>query len=76
MHFMAGLLAAAAVSCFATDLVSVRQASGVRPIVIGDFDRVVPQVVDGGGWKTTLILTNLDTKPVNWVVFFTDDNGE
>lgn len=38
-------------------------------------DAVLPQVVDGAGWKTTIILVNLSANPASFDLFFTDDNN-
>src|SRR5688572_12819321 len=77
MKLLAWILLAMAGVCPGADAVpSAARSDFNRRIVVGNFDRVVPQFVDGAGWKTTLILTNLDTKPINWVVFFIQDNGQ
>ncbi|MEK7754134.1 MAG: hypothetical protein AAB403_02120 [Planctomycetota bacterium] len=48
---------------------------GRRPAAVGDFDRVIPLVIDGGGWKTSLVLTNLDTRTVYFDLFFVGGDG-
>jgi hypothetical protein len=37
--------------------------------------RVISQMVDGGAWKTTIILVNTDTQPVNFTLRFWDETG-
>jgi hypothetical protein len=36
---------------------------------------VIPQLVDGNGWKTIITLVNLDDSSCSYTVFFNDDNG-
>ena len=43
-------------------------------IVVGPGDRFLCQLVDGDGWNTSFFLTNLDTKPINYLVRFRDAN--
>lgn len=38
-------------------------------------DSVIPQVVDGAGWKTTFVFHNVDTKTVRFRVFFLKSDG-
>jgi hypothetical protein len=38
-------------------------------------DTVIPQVVDGDGWKTTLRFVNLSSHPVTFNVLFLSDSG-
>lgn len=55
------------------------QASYGGPILrmaqMGEYDRVIPFVVDGGGWKTTFVLTNPDNKALYFAVWFVADDG-
>jgi hypothetical protein len=47
-----------------------------RPkMVVGEFDTVVPQVVDGATWQTSFFLTNLGTQTAYFAVYFSDDTG-
>lgn len=48
---------------------------GRRDVVIFSGDTVVPQVVDGGGWKTTFILVNLVDRVAPFVLLFFSDAG-
>jgi hypothetical protein len=59
----------------ATGTLAASTESGPRLMAVGDFDRVIPQVVDGAGWKTSFVLTNLDTKTVYVQMGFFSDNG-
>jgi hypothetical protein len=49
--------------------------SAERHIAVFTGDTVIPQFVDGGGWKTSVTLTNLDSKTVHFVVLFFNDDG-
>src|SRR5437867_1205161 len=46
-----------------------------RDVAVFTGDTVIPQFVDGGGWKTTITVTNLDSKTVHFVVLFFNDDG-
>lgn len=56
----------------------VQPASGTpQPrVVVFPGDRVIPQLVDGGGWKTSLFFVNLENHPVTFQVLFFKDNGD
>jgi hypothetical protein len=41
----------------------------------GVSGRVISQIADGGGWKTTIILVSTDTAPVNFILRFWDESG-
>ena len=46
-------------------------------VVVFAGDRVFPQVVNGGGWKTSFFLVNLENHPVTFqILFFTDDGND
>lgn len=48
-----------------------------KPIVVFTGDRVIPQFVDGGSWKTSMYLVNLENRSVSFqVLFFTDDGSD
>src|SRR5579862_8289916 len=48
-----------------------------QKVVVFSGDRVIPQVVDGGGWKTTFILNNLENTARHiQLVFFRDDGTD
>jgi hypothetical protein len=46
-----------------------------RDIAVFTGDTVIPQFVDGGGWKTTVTTTNLESFTVHFVVLFFNDDG-
>jgi hypothetical protein len=46
-----------------------------RDVAVFTGDTVIPQFVDGGGWKTTITVTNLDSRTVHFVVLFFNDDG-
>src|SRR6266481_1977253 len=51
-------------------------AKGTQPrVVVFTGDNVIPQLVDGNGWKTTLKFVNLDNHPVGFTVLFFADDG-
>jgi hypothetical protein len=53
-------------------------ASGIDPdrkISAGWIYDTLPQIADGGYWKTTIILTNLEDRAVSWTVKFFSDDG-
>jgi len=57
--------------------VAPRAASGQPGVVLFTGDTVFPQVVDGGTWKTSFIITNLDTVSRHCEVrFFRDDGSD
>jgi hypothetical protein len=43
-------------------------------VTVGDV--VLPYIVDGGGYRTTIRLTNLETRDVTVEIFFIGDDGE
>lgn len=46
-------------------------------IAVFPGDRVIPQFVDGGSWKTSMFFVNLESHPVSFqVLFFRDDGGD
>jgi len=57
---------------------TVQPASGaLQPrVVVFPGDRVIPQFVDGGSWKTSLFFVNLESHPVTFQVLFFKDNGD
>lgn len=76
---LAVLLWVAIVPVGAADKKLKRQASSGDPILrmaqMGEYDRVIPFIVDGGGWKTTFVLTNPDNKPLYFEVWFIGNDG-
>jgi hypothetical protein len=46
-----------------------------RGVVVFIGDRVIPQFVDGAGWKTSISVVNLENRTVNFQVLFFRDNG-
>jgi len=44
-------------------------------VVVLQGDTVIPQVVDGGGWKTTFKFVNLNNYPVTFKLLFFSDAG-
>src|SRR2546423_13685101 len=57
--------------------VAPRAASNRPGVVVFTGDTVFPQVVDGGTWKTSFIISNLDTvSPHCEVRFFRDDGTD
>jgi hypothetical protein len=54
---------------------SSRSKSDKKDIVVFVGDRVIPQFVDGAGWKTTITLINLENNLVAFQVLFFQDNG-
>ncbi|MCC6861962.1 MAG: hypothetical protein IT158_25545 [Bryobacterales bacterium] len=49
--------------------------SGPWPIEVGDYDVIIPHVVDGASWQTSFLLTNLGATTVYFAVRFRDDSG-
>ncbi len=58
---------AVSLACFATD--------NTRQFKVGFDDQIVPQVVDGGGWQTTIRLANLAPGAVRYQLLFFADDG-
>ena len=53
-----------------------QSASLIKPkVVVFAGDRVFPQVVNGGGWKTSFFLVNLENHPVTFQILFLTDDG-
>jgi hypothetical protein len=52
-----------------------RGKTSQKDVAVFTGDTVIPQFVDGGGWKTTITTTNLDSKTVHFVVLFFNDDG-
>lgn len=49
-------------------------AAGDRRITVGMGDQEIPLLVDGGGWKTSILLTNLSPLPAPYrVLLWTDE---
>lgn len=46
-----------------------------RSVETGAFDGVFPHIVDGGGWKTAIFLTNLSPGPSHYALFLRDNDG-
>ena len=62
---------------FLQDRLTRSSKSGAKPIVVFTGDRVIPQFVDGGSWKTSMYFVNLENHTVSFqVLFFTDDGSD
>src|SRR3981189_2608130 len=48
---------------------------GPKDVVVFTGDRVIPQFVDGGSWKTSMFFVNLENHSVSFQVLFFDDGG-
>ncbi|MEP6536091.1 MAG: hypothetical protein ABJF23_12270 [Bryobacteraceae bacterium] len=48
---------------------------GQKQVVVSPGDRVIPQFVDGGSWKTSLFFVNLESHSVTFQVLFFNDDG-
>lgn len=46
-----------------------------RNVVVFAGDRVIPQLVDGAGWQTSMTFVNLENRVVRFSVYFFADNG-
>jgi hypothetical protein len=46
-----------------------------RQVAVFPGDRVIPQVVDGDSWKTSMFFVNLENHSVSFQVLFFDDGG-
>jgi hypothetical protein len=46
-----------------------------REISAGSIYNIVPQIADGQGWKSTVVLANMESKAVSWTAAFWSDNG-
>jgi hypothetical protein len=42
---------------------------------VGEFDRTIPLVTDGGGTRTNFVLTNLDKKTIHFDLYFSTNDG-
>lgn len=62
--------------CFSAIVVADADgADSKRKIGAGSLYDTVPHMVDGGSWKTTLILVNMDTATRKYKVMFHGDDG-
>jgi hypothetical protein len=52
------------------------RGQGGKNVIVFTGDNVIPHVVDGAGWKTTFVLTNLDTRTIRFSLAFVADNGD
>jgi hypothetical protein len=53
-----------------------RSSTSVQPrVVVFTGDRVIPQFVDGGSWKTSIFLVNLENHTTSFQVLFFKDDG-
>ncbi len=57
-------------------ILAERDSLAPRPMPFNLTDRVIPQVVTGGGWTTTFFLTNLGTSDYKIDLGFYDDDGK
>lgn len=57
------------------DARSLAEADRQQRVMVTGFEDVIPQFVDGGGWQTTLILTNLSSSTAYFRVYFTSATG-
>ena len=46
-----------------------------RSVYVFTGDRVIPQLVDGAGWQTSMTFVNLENRSVRFNVYFFADNG-
>jgi hypothetical protein len=49
--------------------------SSQKQVVVFSGDRVIPQFVDGGSWKTSMFFVNLENHSVSFQVLFFNDDG-
>lgn len=47
----------------------------VHPRMVTSGDTVLPQIVAGGSWQTTIYLVNMTSSTMSFSLFFYDDNG-
>lgn len=47
-----------------------------RQMVVGEYDWVIPHLVEGSSWKTTFLVTNLDTQTAYASIYFFNDKAE
>ncbi len=66
MKAFAAMLAVS-LACFAAD--------DSRQFKVGFDDQIIPQVVDGGGWQTTIRLANLSPGAARYQLLFFGDDG-
>jgi hypothetical protein len=55
--------------------VRAEKQGGQKDVVVFIGDRVVPQFVDGSGWRTSMTLVNLEDHDVSFQVLFYNDDG-
>lgn len=54
---------------------TVTSKKATKEVVVFRGDTVIPQIVDGGGWKTTITLINLENRIVVFDLLFFQDSG-
>ena len=59
------------------DLTSTKAAGSgsVREAAVGPFDRVSPVLLNGNGFSTSLVFTNLDIKTIYLELYFVKSDG-
>ena len=59
------------------DMTSTKSArsGSVREAAVGPFDRVSPVLLNGNGFSTSLVFTNLDIKTIYLDVYFVTSDG-
>jgi hypothetical protein len=53
----------------------IEGAAQTEHLWVGMDDDVLPQVADGGGWKTSITLVNMDTEPAQYTLEFFRNGG-
>ncbi len=59
-------------------MAAIQLAADDRPVnrvASTEWDNVLPQVADGSGWSTRIMLVNLDTVAAPYTLYFYDDDG-
>lgn len=57
------------------DRLAKTKNNGEKQVVVFTGDRVIPQFVDGGSWKTSMFFVNLENHSTAFQVLFFDDAG-
>jgi hypothetical protein len=74
MRYLGLFLLWASALAAAQPAVKSRQA-GAHPVMVEIGDVVLPHVVNGGGWSTSIVLVNLSTLPQKYYIDFWSNTG-
>ncbi len=69
------MLRLCAIILVAGTLLMGADGQGKRNAGVSEWDNVLPQIADGDGWTTRIMLVNMDSSPAPFTLHFYSDNG-